>query len=112
MSTATEPYRFPTLLYVDDRTGPMDSRIPVLTDREIFEEVRDDLGLTDIEQVMARPPWSFEEASARFDREAWLRRVDEETLSQRKSGKTSAGEKAAAKKGDRTKKRPTPKRPR
>lgn len=105
MSTATAPFRFPT--YRDPDTG-IGWGIPVLPGREIFEEVRDDLGLTDIEQVMARPPWSFEEAMARFDREDWARNVDAETERLAKERQSRAREKGK----DRTKKRPTPKRPR
>lgn len=116
MSTATEPFRFPTLTYVDERTGrDMNSRIPVYPQPSIFETIEIEripgsgvfFDHVTVEKVMARPPWSFAEAMARFDREDWLRKVEAETVKPRKAGKT-----AKAAKSDRTKKRPTPKRPR
>lgn len=96
-------YRMPTVLYVDPVLGPVDTRIPVHPPEGFFEVTRQSTGLLDIEKVMARPPWSFEEAMARFDREAWLRQVD---------ANTEHFEQMRKPKPDRTKKGPTPPRAR
>lgn len=92
-------YRLPTVIYVDDVLGPRDSRIPIYPPEGLFEVTRQSTGLLDIEHVMARKPWSFEEAMARFDRERWLKQVD---------AQTAADEQRRA--ADRTKTGPTPSR--
>lgn len=76
-------HRLPTLLYTDERTGtPMNSNIPLHPQPGIFETTvaLTSAGVVDhveVERVMARPPWDFEEANYRLHREAMERRNEE-----------------------------------
>jgi hypothetical protein len=79
-------YRFPTISI--DSYGRR--QIPVLPEGPIFDTID---GAEEVERIMARPAWSFEEADAR------LRTSVQKALAKKRKAS-----------GDRTKTTPTPKR--
>lgn len=101
MSTDTA-YRFPT-------TTP--DRVPIYPPTDLFETVKEDLGLPEIEEVMSRPRWTFAGASER----ALSAMLDKGWFPSRYGCLMPPVQKPVdidwEGPKDRTKKRPTPKRP-